>query len=348
MTTSAKVTTRDELKALVKDVQKKGKKVGFTSGTFDLLHAGHVEYLEESRRRCDILVVGINTDASVKSYKSKLRPIVDEASRAHVMAGLSSVDYVFLFDETNNNQNITELKPDIYFKAGDYKKEQLSSAPLVEAYGGRVEVIPFKKGHSSTGIIEKISQNLFDQITIDEGAKTYEKAPAVFLDRDGTLIHHVEYLHEAEKLKLFDDTAATLKRFKEAGYRLVIVTNQPGIGLGYFTREDFFVVNRKLLKSLVDQGIMVDRVFFCPHSLAESCECKKPGIQMFERAAKDLNLDLSKSFMIGDHEVDIGAAKKLGIKSVLIDSSRSKSWGETFRAANLTQAADFILDRKGT
>ena len=116
-------------------------RVGFTSGSFDLIHPGHVDYLSKAKELCDCLIVAVNSDNSIKGYKSELRPIVPADSRAKVVAALEAVDYVFIFDELNNNQNITLLKPDYYIKAADYNKKSLSSAPLVESYGGEVKLI---------------------------------------------------------------------------------------------------------------------------------------------------------------------------------------------------------------
>ena len=106
----------------VSEEKKTKKLVGYTSGVFDLLHAGHVDYLSKAKQLCDILVVGVNSDSSVKSLKGELRPINSEGDRAEVVAALSSIDHVFVFSDSNNNKNIELLKPDLYIKAGDYKE----------------------------------------------------------------------------------------------------------------------------------------------------------------------------------------------------------------------------------
>ena len=125
------VISRDEAVRLREGYRNTGKTVGFTSGVFDIVHAGHVEYLEEAKRRVDILIVGINADSSVKSNKGESRPIVGQEQRAEVMGALKAVDHVFVFSELNNNENVTLLKPDVYLKAGDYSVDQLSSKQLV-------------------------------------------------------------------------------------------------------------------------------------------------------------------------------------------------------------------------
>lgn len=151
-----KILTRDALAILIKALPQ--HEIGFTSGTFDLLHLGHLSYLQHTKHYCKILIVGVNSDHSVKSYKSPYRPIVPEQERIALVAGLECVDYVFLFSETNNQQNIQILKPGWYFKAGDYTIDQLSSATFVESYGGQTKILPYIPHLSSTAMIQKIQE----------------------------------------------------------------------------------------------------------------------------------------------------------------------------------------------
>ncbi len=345
-----KIKSREQLQIVIKEAQASGGKVGFSSGAFDLLHAGHVSYLEAARAKCDLLIVGVNSDASIKAYKSDLRPIVEEADRLIVLAGLAAVDYVFSFGETNNNKNIEELKPDIYFKAGDYQEAELSSAPLIKAYGGRVEIVPFEAGLSSSGIIEKVLSKYSSQLASHAARPLPEKRPAVFFDRDGTLIEHVEYLHEPEKLKLFAEGLAPLKRLQEQGYRIIIVTNQPGIGLGYFTKEQFYKVNLALLKAAGKAGVKIDKVYFSPCTAAEDSTCRKPGTGMIDRAIEELNVDLSKSFVVGDTTTDVQLARNAGCAAILVNTGYAGKDGvynvkPDYTAANLNEVVEFILSK---
>ena len=193
------------------------------------------------------MVIGLNSDQSIKQYKSALRPIVSEIERAKVLAALSSVDFIFIFEETNNNINIEQLKPDLYIKAGDYDQSKLSSAPLVQAYGGRILIVPFKEGSSTSGIVNRVFERYGMPANTFLPIEPYEKRPAVFFDRDGTLIEHVHYLHEPDKVKFFADGLAPLRRLQDAGYRIVMVTNQGGVGLGYFTKEDVYALRPQSL-----------------------------------------------------------------------------------------------------
>ena len=133
-----KCTSREGACDQIREWQRAGLKVGFTSGVFDLLHAGHVDYLEEAARACDRLVIAVNSDASVRKIKGDKRPICSEQGRQQVLAALACVDLVFPFDEPNNNVNVEVLRPDLYIKAGDYNPEKLTSGGIVEAQGGKV------------------------------------------------------------------------------------------------------------------------------------------------------------------------------------------------------------------
>ena len=133
-----------------------GKKIVFTNGCFDILHAGHVRYLEKARSFGDVLVLGLNTDASVRENKGPSRPINNEEDRAAVVDALRAVDYVVLFGERTAEEIVRKVRPDVYVKGGDYTLETLPEARIVQSYGGRVELVRFVDGHSTTRIIEKI------------------------------------------------------------------------------------------------------------------------------------------------------------------------------------------------
>jgi D-glycero-beta-D-manno-heptose 1-phosphate adenylyltransferase len=157
MNTAEKIVTKEEASGLVADWKKQGKVV-FTNGCFDIIHLGHVDYLEKARNLGQKLVVGLNTDASVQRLKGKTRPITDEKSRARVMASLSFVDAVILFDEDTPLELISYLKPDILVKGNDYTVETIVGADVVMKNGGKVETVPLVNGYSTSNVIEKIKQ----------------------------------------------------------------------------------------------------------------------------------------------------------------------------------------------
>ncbi len=351
-----KIKSRGELTALCEAFRREGKRIGFTSGVFDLLHAGHVEYLEKARALCDVLIVGVNSDASVKRYKGQNRPYVPEDLRVRVLAGLTSVDFVFIFSERRNEKNIRMLRPDFYIKAGDYSPEQLTSREIVEAAGGRVVLIPIQTKISTTEIVQKILQaerGAAEEIVEQEGAVHFRRrplkpTPAVFLDRDGTINREVEYLHDPKKFELLPNALQGLKKVQDMGYRLVIVTNQGGIGLGYYTEEDFYRVNREMFRQLSDGGVKIDKIYFCPHNVTEGCRCRKPETGLLQQAVKDLNLDLAHSFMIGDKTIDLETGRRAGIRKILVKTGHAGadkvySVQPDYTARDLLDAAEWIL-----
>jgi len=349
-----KIKTRDELQALCNEWRDQGKKIGFTSGAFDILHAGHVDYLEKAKAMCNILIVGVNTDASIKKYKGPDRPINSESHRVEIVAALASVDAVFTFDERRNQQNIEALRPHYYIKAGDYSADTLTSKETVEKYGGEVRLIPIKQDVSTTQILKRLSSSSDQSRYIEEeGAEHFERksakqSQAVFLDRDGTINEEALYLHEPDKFKLLPNAAEGIRKFQDMGYKIVIITNQPGIGMGYFKKEDFYSVNREMLRQLSKSKILVDKIYFCPHSKSEKCDCRKPGQALVQRAREELNLDLSRSVIIGDKSSDMETGKQAGMKNILVRTGFKGEDGEfpgepDAWADDLLDAADTML-----
>ena len=133
-----------------------GRRLVFTNGCFDLLHVGHVRYLEQARALGDVLLVAINSDRAVRELKGPGRPVMNEQERAEVLAALSAVDYVTVFDELSPRRLIARLLPDILVKGGDYALDEIHGREEVEAAGGRVVALPFVNGASTSGIIERI------------------------------------------------------------------------------------------------------------------------------------------------------------------------------------------------
>ena len=158
MNTIQKVVSSQELKTVVAELKKQGKKIITTNGAFDLLHVGHKKALEKSKSLGNVLIVGVNSDASVKQYKSDLRPIIPEAERAEMVAALACVDYVTIFDEPNPKKFLDLVKPDIHTKGGEYDVEKLLESDVVRRNGG-VIILTESIDITTTGIIEKILKN---------------------------------------------------------------------------------------------------------------------------------------------------------------------------------------------
>jgi len=150
------VVTQDELILHVAQARRNGRRVVFTNGCFDLLHPGHIRCLEQARALGDLLVVAINTDASVRRVKGAGRPVVPEGERAEVLAALAAVDYVTVFEEDTPQQIIARVVPDVLVKGGDWGPDQIVGRAEVEAAGGRVVSIPLEPGYSTSALLEKI------------------------------------------------------------------------------------------------------------------------------------------------------------------------------------------------
>jgi len=151
-----KILSRNELKIEIDTLRRQGKKIAFTNGCFDILHVGHVRYLQEAKKEGDVLVLALNSDRSVRSIKGDKRPIVPEGERADVLAALACIDYVTIFDEETPLALIETLRPDVLIKGGDWAEENIVGRDSVRSWGGRVTVIPEIEGASTTNIIEKI------------------------------------------------------------------------------------------------------------------------------------------------------------------------------------------------
>ncbi len=151
-----KLKTLKELKAIVKQLKKEKKRIVFTNGCFDLLHPGHIYYLKEAKKRGNILILGLNSDASVRKLKGKGRPLISQKGRVSILSSLDFIDYITIFSERTPERLIKEIIPDILVKGGDYKKEEVVGSKFVESKGGKVIIIPYLKGYSTTNLIKKI------------------------------------------------------------------------------------------------------------------------------------------------------------------------------------------------
>lgn len=149
---------REDLRALIDKIHNTGKTVVTTNGCFDILHVGHVRYLEKTKTFGDYLIVLLNSDKSVKSIKGPSRPINNEMDRAEILSALRCVDYVVLFDEDSPRNLLDEMKPDVYTKGADYTMETLPEADIMKKNGTRVEFIDFVAGKSTTKSIEKMKE----------------------------------------------------------------------------------------------------------------------------------------------------------------------------------------------
>jgi len=151
-----KLKSAAEVVAVAAEARRRGKRVVFTNGCFDVLHRGHVHLLRQARALGDLLIVGLNSDRSITAIKGPGRPIMDETSRVELIAAMEMVDYLVVFDEADPYKLIEAIKPDVLAKGGDWPMDQVVGADVVEKSGGRVVLIPYLEGFSTTKIIERI------------------------------------------------------------------------------------------------------------------------------------------------------------------------------------------------
>ena len=152
-----KIVSEQQLNTLLAHYRAQNKTVVFTNGCFDILHAGHVRYLNAARELGDILIIGLNSDSSVSALKGPTRPVNSEDDRAEVISGLQAVDHVVVFSDATAERLVATIKPDIYVKGGDYTVDKLPEAQVAGAYGGKTVLIPEVPGRSSSNIIKKIA-----------------------------------------------------------------------------------------------------------------------------------------------------------------------------------------------
>ncbi len=152
------IVAQEDITALVTILKRGGRRIVFTNGCFDILHAGHVRYLAAAKKLGDILVLGLNTDESVRRLKGPTRPVNSEQDRAEVVGALASVDFVVLFGEQTAETVLRKVQPDVYAKGADYVDKPLPEADIVRSYGGEVAFIPLVEGRSTSNIIKRIEE----------------------------------------------------------------------------------------------------------------------------------------------------------------------------------------------
>lgn len=335
----SKIRSQKEIIEIAKNLKESGKKVVTYNGSFDILHLGHLQCLAEAKEQGDVLIVPLNTDNSIKMYKGPDRPIFSQEHRAAFLSALKYVDYVTFFDEINPKKILSEIKPDIHCDGDDWGENCIERA-VVEENGGKVYVLKSIRpaGASTSELVKKISH-------------VYSKADAraVFLDRDGTInINEPEYVHKIEDFKFVPGAVSALKKLSKTDYKIIIVTNQSGIARGYYNEKDLKKLHTWLLKELKQKGVRIDKIYYCPHGPNDNCFCRKPKPGMLLRAGEDFGLNLSKSWFIGDGEVDIIAGREANIKTIKIGKKMSANLKlePNHYAKNILEAVNIIVGAK--
>jgi len=335
MTVTDKIRSAAQVDSWIQTERGAGRKIGFTCGAFDVMHAGHADYLALAKARCDRLLVAVNSDESIRRYKNPLRPLNPWNERAFVVAALEATDCVTVLEEDRPLALIQRWKPDVYIKGGDYAPSALRSSSAVAAYGGESIVIASAfPAASTTALFERIQALALHEAPLV--AHPSHATGLVLIDRDGTLVKDASF--DPGQVELLRGVAESLKRLQDAGYLLCIVSNQQGIGLGYFGYRDFIDGNRKLQRLLGKEGIAIRKIYFCPHSLGEPCDCRKPAPGLILKALRDLNAAPENAFVIGDSIEDMEAASAAGCSGLYVGPDHPR-----YTAITFSEAAETIL-----
>ena len=334
-----KVKNKEEIIEIVKSAKALGKKVVIFSGSFDLLHFGHIKSIQEAKSQGDILILLLNSDLSVKSYKGPSRPIVSQDQRAQMLVALEAVDFVVVFDEINPKALLGDIKPDIYCNGSDWGENCIERA-IVEENGGKIYVLKWQEGFSTTELIEKIIK--INSVPI---------VKAVFLDRDGTInINEPEYTHKIEDFKFIPGVVEALQKLSQTDYKIFVVTNQSGIARGYYTEQDYEILNNWFLDFCFKNNIRIDGVYHCSHhpKFTIDCDCRKPKPGMLIQAVREHGISLAKSWMIGDSKDDIISGREANTKTIKIGEKMPPELKlePNFYANSLLEAVEIIQPLK--
>lgn len=331
-----KIKTQKEIFSIIHHLKRQGKKIITINGSFDILHIGHIKSLQEASAQGNVLIVLLNSDKSVRLYKGPDRPINSQKQRSQVLAALECVDYVTIFDELTPKEILAKIKPNIHCNTPDWGLNCIERE-TVERNGGKIYILKWQKGFSTTKLINK---------STDLGSQPLVKA--VFFDRDGTInINQPEYIHRKEDFKFAPYVIPALRKLSKTDYKIIILTNQSGIGRGYYKRGDMEKLHAWLLKEFQKKEIRIDKIYYCPHHPNAHCSCRKPKIGLLMKAVRDFGISLNKSWIIGDDGKDILMGREANIKTIKIGKKMPKKLKiqPNYYAESLREAVNIIIKR---
>ncbi len=337
-----KVISLSQAKKLITAYQANGQTVGVMSGSFDIMSGIHFKSLEQVRNKCDVLVVLLNSDQSIRLYKGKAKPILNCTERSYILAQSPFVSHIIIMDDVTPVSHLDTLKPNIFFNVSEWGADCIERK-IVESYGGKImnsDVTLDAAWNSSTS-------ELITRIARSEEMKV---GKAIFLDRDGVINDNkAGYLFRWEDMVFMPHLIPAFKAFIKAGYKLIIITNQSGIARGYYTERQMHTLHQKMKAHFKKEGVIISAIYHCPHGPNDGCACRKSGIGMLLKAATEQNLNLSKSWFIGDSETDIEAGRFANVKTVYIGDEKTYPKGAyrpNFFASTMKAAASCILPKK--
>ncbi len=337
-----KVISLSQAEKLVTTYQAEGQKVGVMSGSFDIMAGIHFKSLEHVRSKCDVLVVLLNSDLSIRLYKGKAKPILTGLERSYILGQSPFVTHIVLMDDVTPVAILGNLKPDIFFNVSEWGADCIERK-TVESYGGKIM-------NSDVRVDSTWNTSTSELIARIATAEEMKVGKAIFLDRDGVINDNkAGYLFKWEDMVFMPHLIPAFKAFIKAGYKLIIITNQSGIARGYYTENQMNSLHTKMKAYFKKEGVIISAIYHCPHGPDDGCDCRKPGIGMLLSAATEQNLNLSKSWFIGDSETDIEAGRFANVKTVYIGDEKTYPRGAyrpNFFASTMKAAASCILPKK--
>tara|TARA_B100001057_G_C22733471_1_gene904816 strand:+ start:252 stop:1253 length:1002 start_codon:yes stop_codon:yes gene_type:complete len=290
-----------------KNIKKSNQTIGMISGSFDELHDGHKHALSFSKNYSDHLIVLVNSNDSIKTYKGKNRPFDDIAIRINNLEMFDNKLIIYEFNNLIPNKLIEEVKPDFYFLSEEWSRNPVEKSTIDKI---NCELVI----HTSLPGIST-SKN-----TLNNKHKKFSESFAIFFDRDGTINKDVGYLTDISEIKISDENLKALKLISKLNYLNIIITNQSGVKKGYLTKYKLNKINDSLVNQIESHGGRIDKVYFDISSDENPSKFRKPNNGMILKAVDEFNIVLKHSWLIGDKDTDVELAKKNNIKCIYIEN----------------------------
>tara|TARA_A200000113_G_scaffold215492_1_gene219868 strand:- start:2300 stop:3280 length:981 start_codon:yes stop_codon:yes gene_type:complete len=293
-----------DLKNYIESLSRKDS-IGVISGSFDALHDGHKLALDHCSSKVDKLIVLINSDESIRLYKGNERPFIKLDKRIKTLNAYNNKLIIVSFNELIPNNMLEIIKPDIYFLSKEWIQNPIEKIVL-EKYNTKIQEHP-QLANTSTTI-----QN--PEIDNSKGA--------IFFDRDGTINKDVGYLNNVNDIHIPKENLETISKLSELNLFNIIVSNQSGVGLGYFDTKMVKKINDEISRTINKNNGRIDKIYFDTSTNENSSKDRKPNIGMILKARKDFNISLRKSWVIGDKYSDIELGKKCNMRTIYIKNNK--------------------------
>ena len=331
---SEKIVSREVLAKIVQDLKERGAVIVTTNGSFDLLHIGHVTMLQEAKSLGDVLIVGVNSDTSVKRYKGKYRPICLQEQRAEMLAALACTDYITIFDELTPLELLEMIQPNIHVNSPEHGYECIERE-VVERYGGRIYLSRLVAGMSTSQLISRIIE-----------VSSQESCRAIFLNSKNLF----------ESFTPHEDILNVLKQFCDLDFRLFLLAYHPEIALGQRTEEEVRTMYSQLQEEFHQHRIEISQMYLCPHDpdgtvdvYRLTCACRSPKPGLLEKAVAEFNVSLARSFIISGEMTDIEMGRAVNCKTIFLTKRghpkehNLSSLGPNYTIEGFQEAASLLM-----